>query len=133
MTKTFTFRTDDELQAIIDREGEMHGSLTDGIKDLVADGLRYRMMVNTPPIAAAFLAPLTPDGVIRAYVEFLEAIRGKAGLVQNPRYRFCQVPAGGRWEQKGLAGAWAVLPTNIGFTLNGKEIIEPLNGEDHQK
>ena len=132
--KTYTFRTEDELQAIIDTEAELHGSITDALKDLIADGLRYRMIVNDPSVHRTFLDPLTPDGAIAEYCHFLEAIRGRAGLGNDdgsaPRYRFVQVPAGGRWEAKGLADAWAVLPENMNLTPDGREIIEPINGEE---
>jgi len=119
--KAMTFRFDDEFAQIIDADAKTAGSATAAVMQLFADGLRLRMQQKAPAVHPHFTENLTVAGVVQLYRQFIEAVQARAGLIEKPRYRFAQVPGGGRWEAKGLAGAWGVLHTSEQFTVNGIE------------
>jgi len=123
--KALSLRIDDQLATILEADVKTAGSITAAVEGLIADGLKLRMQENAPAVHPHFLANLTPDGIIAFYGHFLEAVRLRAGLMNDdgsmPAYRFEQAPAGGAWEKAGLTGAWAVLHISERFTVNGIE------------
>jgi len=121
--KTMTFRFEDRLARIVDAEAQAKGTATAAVLEMIADGLRYRMESNDPPVHRHFHEAFSPEGVVQFYSEFLEAVRLRAGVVgPEDRHRFEQAPNGGAWERKGLAGAWAVLDRTERFTPDGIEL-----------
>ncbi len=124
-----TFRLSEADQAVLAAlAGELGTNDSDTLRAVIADGLRYRMMQNDPPVHSYFVETLTPEAVVADYLEFLDAVRDRAGLMgpdgKKPRFYFAKVPKGGKWEANGVAGGWAVLPKSMSFTKDGYNKIE---------
>jgi len=121
-----TYRLDSDLLGILHTmAAETGDGETSALEELIAGGLKLRMMQNEPSVHPHFLDRLSTAGVISEYRGFEEAVCGRLGVApvdgRPIRHRFEQAPAGGRWEQLGLAGAWAVLAENEHFTPDGIE------------
>ena len=126
MKRVKTFRMSEADQEVLGLlADELGKNEADTLRAIIADGLRYRMMRNEPPVHAYLVETLTDEAVVEEYLHFIDAVREKAGLMgrdgEPSRYRFAKVPKGGRWEEQGVAGGWGVLETCMRFTKNGYE------------
>jgi hypothetical protein len=97
---------------------------TEAVRELLADGMRFRMLNNEPPVHPYFVMKLSPPAVAKQYMQFLEAVADRAGVVgpsgkAKSDFRFVQLPAGGKWEACGLDGAWQVLNRSFEPTPDG--------------
>ncbi len=112
------------LQEIVN--GAQNGgpeSIKESSRELMADGLRWRMM--RAGIEPAVLDQLSSQGVLHYWDEFNKAIQYRIGMLvpedgQLPEYRIETPPAGGQWEQAGQMGQ-QVLGSNERFTADGIE------------
>ena len=123
-----TFRFSEADLAVLDALGEqLGGHETETLRAIVADGLRYRMEHNEPAVHPHFLDPLVPEAVVEEFLHFLDAVRDQGGLKgldgKPSNYYFAKAPKGGRWEEEGVAGGWAVLDRKTRFTKNGYEQV----------
>ena len=127
IVKTFRF-SDEDVAVLEELKTQADANEVDTLRAIIADGLRYRMEHNEPPVHPYFLDPLTPEAVISDFVEFMDAVRDRAGLLgrngKEPKFYFARVPKGGKWEANGIAGGWAVLPKSMSFTKDGYNKIE---------
>lgn len=127
MKRVKTFRLSDADLAVLDALSEELGGVSEAesLRALLAEGLKSRMRRCDPPIAEYFLMNLSPEGAAKEYLDYLDAVNDRLGLIGSdgkpPSHYFAQVPAGGKWEAKGLAGGWAVLPKSLRFTPDGYE------------
>ena len=126
MKRVKTFRFSEADLAVLDALGEqLGGHETETLRAILADGLRYRMENNEPPVHSHFLFPLKPEAIVEEFLHFLDAVRDQAGLMglngKESEYYFAKAPKGGRWEEEGVAGGWAVLDKKTRFTKNGYE------------
>ena len=52
---------------------------TEVLRSLIADGLRWRMTRNEPPVHRYFVETLKDEAMVHAYLDFIDAVRDRAG------------------------------------------------------
>ena len=121
-----TFRMGAEECEVLELLGAEGGQgRTEVLRGLIADGLRWRMTRNEPPVHRYFVETLTDEAMVPAYLDFCDAVRDRAGLPgrdgAESRFHFVKVPRVGKWKDACPEGGWAVLPKTMRFTKTGYE------------
>jgi|GEM_PF-2095986 len=78
MRKLNAFRLDANIENILS-DKVLGSSKTSVLEELLADGLKYRMMEYHKPVSRKFLDRLTADGVFRCFCEFMDAVARESG------------------------------------------------------
>lgn len=120
-SKQINFRADDVQAALLSEICKLERrSLTDAINGLIADGLKYRMLNNSPvPLADRRIHNTKDEAMPLDYLHFLEAIKYQTGIDAQSKFRFAQYPNSEYWHSQGLDGKWTILYHTMSITEKG--------------